>query len=148
MSQASSAADASADARHSFDEVGIGEIFALFEQCHAACLYAVARACFKLEVVESVFLQTFRNGIRKTSAACENSSEIRCVIENVLFKPGYIYLTAVEKRLKLLEGHCNIDILCDLRLLHLGFFRRAGSDKHDLCGGFVLLDILCDGCHR
>ena len=42
VGQASRAADATADARHSFDEVAVENILILLEKCHTACLDSVA----------------------------------------------------------------------------------------------------------
>ena len=51
--------DATAGARHTFDEVDVGEVFALFEECDAALVDAVASATFEVEIDVLLFERLF-----------------------------------------------------------------------------------------
>ena len=76
VGQASRTANTSTDTRHSLDKVYITQILALSEQCRTALFDAVTRLRFKLKILIPVFFKPLLNRIRKSAAACKNSSEI------------------------------------------------------------------------
>ena len=76
MGQAACAADASAGARHAFDEIRVEHALALPEQSCAAGFDSVAGAGFEIKVLNAVFLESLRHSIGKTATAGEDSAEI------------------------------------------------------------------------
>ena len=102
MSQATRAAYAAARASHAFDEVRLQFARAFLQKRDFALLDSVAGAGFKHEF-EILFSDSLRNSVGKSSAAREDSAEVRRVVENVLVERGYVYIFAVEKSLKFLE---------------------------------------------
>lgn len=148
VGQAARAAYAAAGARHTFDEIRIEHTLALPEQSCAASFDSVAGAGFEIKVLNAVFLETLRHRIGKTAAAGEYSAEIRCVVENIFGEGHYIDISAVEQSLKLFKSHRRVNIGLDLVLLNLRFLCRAGTDKYDLAGRLMFLDIFGDSRHR
>lgn len=146
--QASGAAYAAADARHTFYEVGVKQIFVLFEQRYAAFLDTVAGAGLKIKVFKTLFLQRFLHRVGKSSAAGEYTSEVGCVVKHILAKGGDIDIAAVKESLKLLKRHRGINIRLYGFALYLGFFSRARTDKDDLCAFLVFLYVLGYRSHR
>ena len=63
MRQTARAADTAADARHSLNKVCVKNVFALFEKCDFARLYAVAGARLEDKIRFAVFLQSFGNSV-------------------------------------------------------------------------------------
>ena len=83
MCEATRAADATADACHAFDEIGVEDVFVLFEQGDSAFFDAIARDGFEREVVVSAFFETLCDGVGESAAASENAPVVGGVVEDV-----------------------------------------------------------------
>ncbi|CDC60546.1 unknown [Clostridium sp. CAG:448] len=147
MGQAACAADTAADARHSFDKVGVQLVARFLHQGKLACFDAVAGTGLEQEV-DSLFLEGFRNRVGQTAAAGKNTSEVGGIVQNALFHRGDVQIPAVKERLQFLEGQRRIHIRLDALLLHLHLLGGTRPDEDHLAVSLVLLDVLGNGCHR
>ena len=111
MCKASRTADTTADASHTFDEVSVKEVLALFQaELHGRLRYRRRRQALSFEVFKTLFLKTFGNRVGKTAGASEDSSVVGSVVEHVLFKCGNVEVAAVKECLQLLKRKNSVDI--------------------------------------
>ena len=139
--KASRTADTTADTSHTFDEVSVKEVLALFKQSYTAGFNTVAGAGVELEVFKALFLKTFGNRIGKTAGASEDSSVVGSVVEHVLFKCGNVEVAAVKECLKLFKCKNNVNIRLYGIKLNLSLFSSAGTDEDNLRVFFGFLDV-------
>ena len=104
VGKATCTADTSADTSHTFNEVCLKCILTLLKERNSAFLYAVTGDGVKLKISYILLFNCLSYSISKTTATCKNSSEIRSIIKNTLFKSCDINITAVKECLKFFEG--------------------------------------------
>ena len=97
--QATCSPDATADTSHTFNEVIRQEIFRCTHKRTLTFFDTVAGQTVKLEVLVTLFLESFRNCVCKTAATCKYSSLIGSVVKLCSLKLGYLYILAVEDSL-------------------------------------------------
>ena len=92
-----------------------------FKKSRFAFFYAVARKRINGEIY-ILLLNCLTDSLRNAAASCKYSAVIGSIVKNILRKLGKLYITRVNKSLKLLKGENAVDILCDSFLLRLGIF--------------------------
>ena len=132
--------DATAGARHTFDEVGVEEVFAFFEEGYAAFFYAVAGAGLEVEVYV-LFFETFGDRVGETAAAGEDSAEVGGVVEDAFVEGGDVYVAAVEERLEFFKSHSRVDVWLHGVLLDFEFLGGAWAYEDYAAGAFVFFDV-------
>ena len=140
VGQTSSSADTAAHACHSFDEVGVEELFAFFEEGYAAFFYAVAGAGLGVEVYV-LFFETFGDRVGETAAAGEDSAEVGGVVEDAFVEGGDVYVAAVEERLKFFKSHSRVYVWLHGVLLDFEFLGGAWAYEDYAAGAFVFFDV-------
>ena len=83
--QSTRTADTAAVAGHAFYEVALQEVSRLLEHRHTAHLDAVAGLRLKFDV-GTKFLQTLGHCFGKTAGSCEDSAEVRSLIDRCFFE--------------------------------------------------------------
>ena len=99
MGQASCPTDAPTGAGHSFNEIGIQQLFALLEQGNAALFNTVTGGCFQLKIGVAMLLDPLGHRFRQTAAAGKNASEVGGLIQHSFLQRSDIDFPAVKKRL-------------------------------------------------
>lgn len=141
MSEATCAADTTADTRHTLDEVSVGEVFALFEECDTALVDTVASARFKFEI-DILLVERLLQRVAESSASCEDSAEVRSVVEYAFFKRSDFHILAVEECLQFLEREGGVDVRFDFLVENLCFLAVQGPINTTFAPGVVSLIYL------